>query len=85
MKNVIFTSMKNRCMLHGQVFVKNCSSSLVCHYANKPMQYTAIFHSCKNDNFQMKNCDDFHIFCSNIDCGYMLEPPQCNEYPQSMF
>ena len=29
------------------------------HYNNKPMQYTVIFHSCKNDNFQMKNCDIF--------------------------
>ena len=26
-----------------------------CHYANTPMQYTAIFHSCKNVNFQMKD------------------------------
>ena len=36
----------------------------------------------------MKNCDIFHIFCSNIDRGYTLEPPRCggsNEYPQSMF
>ena len=24
------------------------------HYANMSMQYTAIFHGCKNDNFQMK-------------------------------
>ena len=23
------------------------------HYANTPVQYTAIFHGCKNDNFQM--------------------------------
>ena len=23
-------------------------------YANTPMQYTAIFHGCKNDTFQMK-------------------------------
>ena len=23
------------------------------HYANTPMQYTAILHGCKNDNFQM--------------------------------
>ena len=36
------------------------------------MQYTVIFHSCKNDNFQMKNCD---IFAQNIDHGYTLEPP----------
>ena len=46
------------------------------HYANMPVQYTAIFHDCKNDNFQMKNCDIFLIFAQNIDRGYTLEPPQ---------
>ena len=58
------------------------------HYDNTPMQYTAIFHGCKNDNFHMKNCDIFFIFAQNIDRGYMLEPPHrggSNEYPQSMF
>ena len=53
-----------------------------------PMQYTAIFHGCKNDNFQMKINDIFLIFAQNIDRGYTLEPPQqggSNEYPQSMF
>ena len=52
------------------------------------VQYTAIFHGCKNDNFQMKFSDIFLIFAQNIDCGYTLEPPQrggSNEYPQSMF
>ena len=52
------------------------------------MQYTAIFHGCKNDNFQMKFFDIFLIFAQNIDCGYSLELPQrgiSNEYPQSMF
>ena len=24
----------------------------------------------------MKNCDIFLTFAQNIDCGYMLEPPQ---------
>ena len=36
----------------------------------------------------MKNCDVFVNFAQNIDCGYMLEPPQgggSNGYPQSMF
>ena len=31
--------------------------------------------------------DDILIFAQNMDCGYMLEPPQrsgSNEYPQSM-
>ena len=45
------------------------------HYENMPMLYTTIFHGCKKDNFQMKNCDVFLIFAQNIDCGYTLEPP----------
>ena len=42
----------------------------------------------KNENFQMKNTDNFPISAQNIDCGYSLEPPRrggSNEYPQSMF
>ena len=52
------------------------------------VQYTEIFHGCKNDNFQMKFFYIFLIFAQNKDCGYTLEPPQrggSNEYPQSMF
>ena len=45
------------------------------HYANTPMQYTAIFHGCKNVNFQMKKYSIFLIFAQNIDCGYTLKPP----------
>ena len=45
----------------------------IAHNANMSVQYTAIFHGCKNDNFQMQF---FDIFAQNIDCGYMLEPPQ---------
>ena len=44
--------------------------------------------STKNENFQMKNSDSFHISAQNIDCGYSLELPQrggSNEYQQSMF
>ena len=58
------------------------------HYANKPIQYTAIFHGCKNDNFQMKNCVFFLIFAQNIDRGYSSTHDLCfrakirkNEYP----
>ena len=42
----------------------------------------------KNENFQMKKSDIFHIIAQSIDCGYSLEPPRrggSNEYPQSMF
>ena len=47
-----------------------------CHYANTPMQYTAIFHGCKNVNFQMIFLNIFFIFAQKIDCGYTLETPQ---------
>ena len=46
------------------------------HYSNISVQYTAIFYSCKNDNFQIKFFDVFLIFAQNMDCGYSLEPPQ---------
>ena len=42
----------------------------------------------KNENFQIKNSNIFHISAQNIDCGYSLEPPRrggSNENPQSMF
>ena len=45
------------------------------NYENIPMQYTAIFRGCINDNFQMEKVDNFLIFAQNIDRGYMLEPP----------
>ena len=41
----------------------------------------------KNENFQIKNTDIFHISAQNIDCGYSIEPPRrggSNGYPQSM-
>ena len=58
------------------------------HYENTPMQYTGIFHGCKNVIFQMKSFNSLIIFAQNIDCRYTLEPPHpggSNEYPQSMF
>ena len=53
-----------------------------CHYAKMSVQYTAIFHGCKNGNFLMKKCDISRMFAQNIDCGYL---GGSNEYPQSMF
>ena len=34
------------------------------------MQYTAIFHGCKNDNFQMMFFKKILFLLKNIDCGY---------------
>ena len=67
---------------HKQLTTTRCLSdnlykdALDLHYANIPVQYTAIFHGCKNDNFQLKYFDYFHIFAQNIDFGYTLELPQ---------
>ena len=41
----------------------------------------------KNENFQIKNSDIFHISAQNIDCWYSLElscQGSSNEYPQPM-
>ena len=34
------------------------------------VQYTAIFHGCKNGNFHMKKCEIFLNFAQNIDRWY---------------
>ena len=54
----------------------------------RAVQYLAIFHGCKNDNFRMKIFDIFLIFAQNTDRGYTLDPHQrggSSEYPQSLF
>ena len=41
----------------------------------------------KNETFQKKNSDIFHVSNQNIDCGYSFEPLPLGgstEYPQSM-
>ena len=38
----------------------------------------------KNESFQIKKSDIFHMSAQNIDCVYSLEPPRragSNEYP----
>ena len=44
------------------VLLHMCIKETCFNLVNTPMQYTAIFHGLKNDNFQMKNCDIFLIF-----------------------
>ena len=41
----------------------------------------------KNENFQIKNSDNFDIYAQNIEFGYSSEPPRLggsNGYPESM-
>ena len=65
----------NRCILSLCQCTQQSGTSSV-YYDNTPIQYTVIFHGCKNDYFQMKNLDIFLIFAQNIDYGYTLEPPR---------
>ena len=58
------------------------------YYENTPIQIHWEFYHQKNENFQIKKSDIFHVFAQNIDCLYSLEPPRrggSNEYPQSTF
>ena len=43
------------------------------HNDNLPMQYTANFSGCKDDNFHLKMIDSVLVFGQKINCGYTLE------------
>ena len=66
---------------HGQKYTRgaNCAHGhglrlayrSQSHYANTPMQYTAIINGCKNVHFHMFFfLNIFLIFAQIIDCGY---------------
>ena len=65
----------------------NCFNCLGVAHIKKTclFKYTENFITKKkNEHFQIKNSDIFHISPQNIDCGYSLEPPRrggFNEYP----
>ena len=50
----------------SDIKIRACTQKTLS-YDNTPMQYTAIFHGCKNDNFQVTKCYFFLIFAQNID------------------
>ena len=50
--------------------------------------YWKFYHEKKNENFQIKKSDIFHISAQNKDCVYSLEPPRrggSNEYSPFLF
>ena len=49
------------------------SDKIIYHYENTPVENTANFNGCKNDNLQLILF--FLIFAQNIDGEYTLEPP----------
>ena len=58
------------------------------HYENTPIQIYWKFHLQKNEIFQVKISDTFHISAQNVDCGYSFEPPRrggSNEYHNLCF
>ena len=68
-------------------FAQACSKADFRIMKTSLFQYIEKF-TTKNENFQIKNSDIFHISAQNIDWEYSLEPPcwgSSNEYSQSMF
>ena len=88
-KTSLFSDIKYFGVIDNRYEQRAYSREMPSNDADMSVQYTAIFHGSKNNNFQMKCFDIFAIFAQNIDCVYPLEPPQkrggSNEYPQSMF
>ena len=65
-----------------------CVCVCVCVTKTCLFKYIENFTTQKNENFQIKNSNIFHISAQNIGYGYSLELPLrggSNEYPQSMF
>ena len=82
-----FTVMFHRCFIDEVMDL--FADRIYIYYITKTclFKYTENF-TTKNEIFQIKNSDIFHISAQNIYCGYSLEPPcrgGSNEYPQSIF
>ena len=65
----------NICFLITKTYLYNFDPSLRKH------DYSNILKILppKNEKFQLKNPNIFHISAQNIDCGYSLEPPRRGE------
>ena len=75
--NSLWIPLKKHCIISKRDGLEYKTNQIISvHYANTPMQYTAILHGCKNVHFQMKFFNMLLIFAQNIDCAYTLEPPQ---------
>ena len=85
-----FYSRETSSLVLMQLQLTNICSICVRIMKTRLFKYTENFttNHQKNENFQIKFSNIFHISAQNIDCGYSLEPPcrgGSNEYPQSMF
>ena len=57
----------------GSFYRRNCKNLIEAvippRYANMPVQYTAIFHGCKNGNFSVKNVIFFLLLLKTLIVG----------------
>ena len=70
--------------------MRTVRAQVVVHSALRKHAYSNILKILppKSEKNQIKNSNIFHSSAKNIDCGYLLEPPQwggSNKYPHSMF
>ena len=92
--NLIWAASREKVPLNMHKCRPRSSSSWAAGWSLPKHAYSNIMKISppKNENFQIKNSDVFHVSAQNTDCGYSLELPQwgsSNEYqshyPQSMF
>ena len=80
---------ENCAVVFGSLVLHKCVLAILARSLRKHAYSTILkILPSKNENFQIKNSDIFHISAQNIDCGYSLEPPRrggSNVCPQSMF
>ena len=60
-KPSLFSDIKHFGVIDNRYEQRAYSREMPSKVADMSVQYTAIFHGCKNDNFQMKNFDIFLI------------------------
>ena len=68
----IIEDIENTVRTKRPIHVRKVARMVGQHNDNTPMQYTAIFHGCRNLNFQRKNVTNFLVFAQNIDRGNTL-------------
>ena len=84
--------MSTDCIVHHDVLLRKLTCGLVFRFVyyfilRKHVYYILKILPPKTEIFQIKILIFFIFLLKNIDCGYLLEPPQrggSNKYPQSM-
>ena len=75
--NIHFHNKIRKCLLntHKHVFLSYRKKKSITKTGLYKYNENFTTNEKKNENFQIKNSDNFHTSTQNIDCGCLLEPP----------